>query len=352
MDKIKLIASEAIDSGATPGCSILVAKNGKIVYEQTFGSLTYENKTPVTDETIFDLASLTKVTATLQAVMFMQEKGLIDINKKISVYLPELKESNKKDFILKDILTHQAGLWPFLPFWAQTMKDSVHLPTYYNATWSDEFPFPVAENLFASKNMKDSLWQWIIKAKVREKPDRTPYDYRYSDMGFYMLQHLAEKMLNQPMHEFLEQNIYEPLGAYTVGFLPRNKFPANQIAPTENDKLFRRRLLIGYVHDQGAAMHGGIAGHAGLFGGANDMANDLSREEIGLLMAAAVPNALKKAKPGTPEFRAALRDATETMGRTVVDWWQRSPLPANALVINDVDADGFFALLNERLARF
>jgi len=272
LDKIKLIASEAIDSGATPGCSILVAKDGKIVYEQTFGSLTYENKTPVTDETIFDLASLTKVTATLQAVMFMQEKGLIDINKKISVYLPELKESNKKDFIIKDVLTHQAGLWPFLPFWAQTMKDSIHLPTYYNATSSDEFPFPVAENLFASKNMKDSLWQWIIKAKVREKPDRTPYDYRYSDMGFYMLQHLAEKILNQPMEDFLSQNLYDPLGAHTTGYLPLKQFSAERIAPTEDDKLFRKSLLTGYVHDQGAAMHGGIAGHAGLFSTANDLA--------------------------------------------------------------------------------
>ncbi|MCA6432648.1 MAG: serine hydrolase, partial [Cytophagales bacterium] len=114
--------------------------------------------------------------------------------------------------------------------------------------------------------------QWIVDAKVREKIARTAYDYRYSDMGYYMLQHLAEKILNQPMEEFLEQHIYEPLGAYTVGYLPREKFPPSRIAPTENDQLFRKRLLVGYVHDQGAAMHGGVAGHAGLFGTANDMA--------------------------------------------------------------------------------
>ncbi len=272
LNKIKFIAQEAIDSGATPGCHVLIAKDGKVVFEQSFGSLTYENKISVTDETIFDLASLTKVTATLQAVMFMYEKGLIDINKKISVYLSELKESNKKDFVIKDILTHQAGLWPFLPFWAQTVKESQPLPEYYSSTASEDYPFPVADNLFASKNMKDSLWQWIINAKVREKPDRTPYDYRYSDMGFYMLQHLAEKLLNQPMDDFLAQNLYEPIGSYTTGYLPLKQFPAERIAPTEDDKLFRRSLLRGYVHDQGAAMQGGIAGHAGLFSTANDLA--------------------------------------------------------------------------------
>jgi beta-N-acetylhexosaminidase len=272
LTKIDAIAREAIAIGATPGSHVLVAKDGKVVYEQSNGYLTYENKTPVSDQTIYDLASLTKVSATLQTVMFMQEKGLIDFNKKLSVYLPELKNSNKKDFTIKDILTHQAGLWPFLPFWSQTMKDGRHLPQYYSSVNSNDYPYPVAESLFAHKSIKDSLWHWIIKAKVREKPPRTPNTYVYSDMGFYMMQHLAEKMLNQPMEDFLEQNLYEPLGAYALGYLPLRKFPDYLIAPTENDILFRKKLLSGYVHDQGAAMHGGIAGHAGLFGTANDLA--------------------------------------------------------------------------------
>lgn len=270
--KIEAIAREAIEIGATPGSHVLVAKDGKVVYEQSNGYLTYENKIPVSDQTIYDLASVTKVSATLQTVMFMHEKGLIDINKKISAYLPELKKSNKKDFTIKDILTHQAGLWPFLPFWAETVKNGTQLPQYYSSVSSRDYPFPVADNLFANKSMKDSLWSWIIKAKVREKPMRTTYNYVYSDMGFYILQHLAEKTLNQPMEEFLDQNLYEPLGAYALGYLPLKKFPDNLIAPTENDILFRKKLLTGYVHDQGAAMHGGIAGHAGLFGTANDLA--------------------------------------------------------------------------------
>lgn len=270
--KIDAIAQEAIAIQGTPGCHVLVAKAGKIVYEKSFGHLTYEKQVAVNDETVYDLASVTKVAATLQSVMFLHDRGLIDINKKASVYLPELQNSNKKDATLKDILTHQAGLWPFLPFWAQTMKDTTYLPQFYSRKLSADYPFVVSDRLFASASMKDSLWSWIIKSKVREKPARTPYDYKYSDMGFYILHHLSEKMLNQPMEDFLGQNLYEPLGAHRLGYTPLLRFPISQIAPTENDKLFRRALLIGTVHDQGAAMHGGIAGHAGLFGTATDLA--------------------------------------------------------------------------------
>lgn len=270
--RIRPIMEEAIASGATPGCQTLVVKDGKVIYTESAGHLTWEKKQPVTEETLYDLASVTKISATLQTVLFMHDHGLIDINKKASVYLPELKTSNKADFTLKDILTHQAGLWPFLPFWTQTVKGNAWMPEYYRAAKTDSFPFPVAENLFASRTMKDSLWQWIVKSRVRDKAPRTPFDYRYSDMGFYILQHLAEKLLNQPMEDFLAQNLYDPLGAYTTGYLPLTRFPADRIAPTEQDTLFRKSLLIGYVHDQGAAMHGGIAGHAGLFSTANDLA--------------------------------------------------------------------------------
>src|SRR4029079_6915860 len=133
------------------------------------GTLTYDTPAPVTTETIYDLASLTKVSATLQTVMFMHEKGLIDINKKLSVYLPELKGTDKEDFIIKDILTHQAGLWPFLPFWLQTLKDSTYMPEYYSHEYSADYPFPVSEGLFATKAIKDSLWQWIVHAKIVKK---------------------------------------------------------------------------------------------------------------------------------------------------------------------------------------
>ncbi|MEZ4973451.1 MAG: serine hydrolase [Cyclobacteriaceae bacterium] len=272
LGKIENIVRQAIDSGATPGCNILIARNGQVVYHKNFGWKTYDRIDSTSEETIYDLASITKVAATLQTVMFMYDRNLIDINKKVSVYLPELKNSNKKDFTIKDILTHQAGLWPYLPFWQQTMKDSTLLPEYYDREESERFPFPVSKDLFSASTMKDSLWHWIISARIKEKKPKTPFEYTYSDMGFYIMQHLAEKLLNQPIEDFLQQNFYEPLGAYTTGFLPFQRFPETQIAPTEVDMQFRKSKLVGYVHDQGAAMHGGIAGHAGLFSNANDLA--------------------------------------------------------------------------------
>jgi CubicO group peptidase (beta-lactamase class C family)/beta-glucosidase-like glycosyl hydrolase len=269
---IEAIAREAIDSGAAPGGITVVIKDGHVVYEKPVGWQTYENKIAVTAETIYDLASVTKITATLQAVMFLYDRGMIDLNKKASFYLPELKNTNKEGCTLIDILTHQAGLWPFLPFWADTMKDSLHLPQYYASAKSDDFPLAVAPNLYGHRSMKDSLWQWTVRSRMRDKPARTPYDYRYSDMGFYILQRLAEKLLNQPIENFVAHQFYEPIGAHSLGYLPLERFPPSQIAPTENDRLFRKSLLTGYVHDQGAAMHGGVAGHAGLFGNALDLA--------------------------------------------------------------------------------
>jgi CubicO group peptidase (beta-lactamase class C family) len=194
------------------------------------------------------------------------------MNKKISYYLPEIINSNKKDITIKDILTHQAGLWPFVPFWIQTKRDSLFMPQYYSKAKSVDYPFQVAPHLFATKSMRDSIWTWIVQSKMREKAPRTPYNYTYSDIGLYLMFRLNERLLNQNQDEFLSQNLYEPLGAQTMGYLPLNRFPEERIAPTEVDKQFRNEVLIGTVHDEGAAMNGGIAGHAGLFGTANDLA--------------------------------------------------------------------------------
>jgi CubicO group peptidase (beta-lactamase class C family) len=203
--------------------------------------------------------------------MFLYEKGVLDIYKKASYYLPELANSNKKDIIIKDILVHQAGLTPFVPFWIQTVKNSDFLPQYYSREKSEMYPLQIAPNLYGIKSLRDSLWSWSIKSKVREKPPRTPYSYVYSDVGLYILFHLNEKLLNQPQEEFLQQNIYEPLGASTMGYLPLERFSPSRIVPTELDTLFRKSLLLGTAHDEGAAMLGGVAGHAGLFSDALDL---------------------------------------------------------------------------------
>jgi beta-N-acetylhexosaminidase len=272
LNKINWIIEESIAREATPGAHVLVAKNGKVIFEKSYGYQSYDRKIPVTDETIYDLASVTKVAATTQLMMFLHERGELDVDKKVAVYLPELKKTNKKDITIKDILTHQAGLWPFLPFWQQTIKNANPMPSYYRFHPDDNFNFSVAPKLFTSMAMKDSLWNWVVKSKMRDKIPRIPYDYRYSDMGMYILHKMAEKLVNQNMEDFLSQNFYAPLGCYTTGYLPLQRFRPEQIAPTEDDKTFRKQLLIGTVHDQGAAMHGGVAGHAGLFSNANDLA--------------------------------------------------------------------------------
>ena len=271
LEKITAIASEAIAAGSTPGCYVLVAKQGKVIYDHAFGHLTYDQKVPVTDETIYDLASLTKVAATLQAVMFMQERNLIDIYKKLSVYLPELRGTNKRDITIIDVLTHQSGLAPFVPLWPLTVEGPAFMPMYYSSQQNVRYPLQISPTLFGSNILKDSVWSWITYSKMLEKPTRTPYAYRYSDLGFMMFKQLAERTLNQPLEDFLLQNLYEPLGANSMGYTPLNRFPSQLIAPTELDTLFRRGLLIGTVHDERAAMLGGVSGHAGLFGTANDL---------------------------------------------------------------------------------
>ena len=269
--KISAIAYEAISSGSTPGCYVLVAKDGKVVYDHAFGHLTYDQKQPVTDETIYDLASLTKVAATLQAIMFMEERNLIDLYKKLSVYLPELRGTNKKDITIIDILTHQSGLAPFVPLWPLTVEGPALMPMYYSSQQNVSYPLQISPNLFGSSILKDSVWSWITYSKMLEKAKRTPYPYRYSDLGFMMFKQLAERTLNQPLEDFLQQNLYEPLGASSLGYTPLNRFSPDMIAPTEMDTLFRHGLLIGTVHDERAAMLGGVSGHAGLFGTANDL---------------------------------------------------------------------------------
>ena len=271
LTQVDSIANEALKIGAAPGAHIMIARKGKVIYNKSFGYQNSEKKIPVAENTIYDLASVTKVAATLQATMFAYERNLFDINKKVSQYLPEFKDTNKEDIIIKDVLTHQSGLWPYFPWHINLEKDSTAMDYFFSKSKSNEYPFPVSQNMFAHKTMRDSMWHWIVKSKIIEKKDRTPFEYRYSDLSMYTMQHLLEKLLNQPLEDFVAHNFYEPMGAATTGFLPLERFPESQIASTEKEPNFRKSLLTGYVHDPGAAMHGGVAGHAGLFSNANDL---------------------------------------------------------------------------------
>jgi beta-N-acetylhexosaminidase len=206
-------------------------------------------------------------------MMFLYDNDLVSLDKKIYHYLPELKRTNKKSMVLQDILLHQAGLTPYIPFWKKTVDEFGVQPPYYSIYHEKEFDFQIASDLYANKHLRDSLWQWTIESDLLSKPRwQKKYDYRYSDVGYYIMQKLAERILNDPINNFLEQNFYQPLGLNTMTYLPLCDFPEERIAPTEDDALFRKDLITGLVHDQGAAMYGGIAGHAGLFSNAQDLA--------------------------------------------------------------------------------
>ncbi len=270
---IDRIVTGCLKERVMPGCQVLVARNGAVVFEKAYGHMTYDNTEPVTPHTIYDIASVTKVAATLQAIMFLHERGVLDVNHRVSEYLPELRGTNKESMLVRDVLMHQAGLIAFQDHWTKTRTRAGLSPAYYSTTRDAAHPIEVAPGMYAISSLRDSLWNWTVQSRLLRKPaHQDKHSFEYSDLSFYILKQLAERLLNQPMEGFLAQNIYEPLGLDELMFNPLCKFAENCIAPTEKDNYFRNTLVRGTVHDQGAALMGGVAGHAGLFGTANDLA--------------------------------------------------------------------------------
>lgn len=273
--KIDDIAKEAIDKKATPGCQVLVVRNGSVVFEKAYGYQTYNKQKLVTETSLYDIASVTKVLATLQTVMFLVDQKEIDVDKKISYYLKELKGTNKEDLVIRNILLHQAGLTPFIPHWIKTMNEDKKInPKYLSTIPQKGFTERVAENLYAISSIEDSLWKWTVDSPLKGKPlFGKKYPYKYSDLTFYLMKRLVESKINQPMEDFLRQNVYLPLGAYSTLYNPLNEnINKENIIPTAFDQYFRKAQVHGTVHDEGAALSGGVGGHAGIFSNANDLA--------------------------------------------------------------------------------
>ena len=271
LNQIDNIAREAIAYAATPGCQVLVAKDGVVVFEKAYGHYTFEKTSPVTTSTIYDIASVTKVSATLQAIMFLKDRGKLSLDAKVSQYLPELKGTNKQNLVMRELLAHQAGLQPGLPFYQRTIDPKVK-NKFYSPIQSPEFPHEVVPGMYSSKDMEETMWKWILDSPLLTKPRGGTYEFKYSDLTFFILRRVAEKLLNQNISDFMDQNFYAPMGLKTMGFNPLARFDKAEIVPTENDTYFRKSLVWGTVHDQGAAMLGGVAGHAGLFSNAMDLA--------------------------------------------------------------------------------
>ncbi len=273
LHKIEKIVNEAISINAMPGCQVLVARNGSVIMEKGFGYYTYNSIMPVDTRTIYDLASITKVAATTQAIMKLSEQGKIVLDSTLGAYLPELLGSNKATLVIKDVLAHQSGLRAFYPFWKNTIEDENQQLHYYSDKPNENHTNKVAQGMFAAEDLKDSLWSWTIETELRKKTDKyEPYDYKYSDLGFYLLQVLIERISGTTLDVFVDSVFYKPMGMSTLSFNPLSKYPLNRITPTERDTQFRHLLVWGTVHDEIAAMKGGVSGHAGLFSNAHDVA--------------------------------------------------------------------------------
>jgi len=270
LQKIDTICREAITRQAVPGCVALVVRDGKIAYEKAFGYLTYDRTEPVYKETIFDLASVTKICATTMAVMKLEEEGKLDLQKTLGDYLPWVRGSNKESLKIWDVLLHEAGLKAFIPFYKETIDSSkagVPLANIYAARPDSLHGIRVAENLYIRNDWEDTLYKRILQSDLGPKGK-----YVYSDNDFIFMGKIVEAITGMPLDEYVKKTYYDPLGMSSAGFRPRERFPLGRIAPTALEPNFRRQLLRGDVHDPGSAMFGEVAGHAGLFSDAYDLA--------------------------------------------------------------------------------
>ena len=259
---IDKIAMEAIRAQAAPGIVVLVAKDGKVIFNKAYGNHTYTTERPEKVTDIFDLASLTKTTATTPTIMRLFEEQKVKLDTNIGAYIPRARTSPMNNVSVREVMLHQAGFIPYIPF-----HNNVQ-PGDFSRDSSAAYPTKVADNYFIRKNyFKDVMWP-----KMLNSPIRTRGTYIYSDISMYVMKEIAERLSGVPIDRYVQENFYEPLGMQTAGFLPRNRFERSQIVPTEQDTYFRKTLLEGYVHDQGAALAGGVSGHAGLFASANDVA--------------------------------------------------------------------------------
>jgi beta-N-acetylhexosaminidase len=266
--KIDSIANYAINKKITPGMQILVARKGKVIYQKSFGHHTYDKTTAVKNEDLYDVASLTKILATLPNLMIQFDKGKINLNSKLGTLLPEFKKSDKANATVLDMLTHQARFHPWIAFYKATL-DSVNKPSlkYYRNRYSEEFPIHVAEQLYLRKDYNDTILKTIANSKLLPK-----VHYKYSDFSFILMKEYLERITDKPLDELSNDNFYKLIGANRMLYNPLKKFKKEAIIPSEIDNYFRYDTIQGYVHDMAAAMQGGVAGHAGIFSNSLDVA--------------------------------------------------------------------------------
>lgn len=265
--RIDAIAQSGITKGAYPGCRVLVAKDGAVVYDKAFGTLDWKESEKVDLNTVYDLASITKIASSTLAAMKLVDEGKLDVNKTLGDYLPIPANNEYSSVVIKNMLSHCAGFTPWIPFYSHTIEDGKLDPSVYSNQPDSIFNERVCEGLYIRHAYRDSIFQEIIQTPL--SAERT---YKYSDLGYYFIQRIVEQASGMSIDEFVSTHFYNPMGLNSIGYKPLEHIEKDRIAPTEDDKTFRHQHIRGDVHDQGAAMMGGVAGHAGLFSTAQDLA--------------------------------------------------------------------------------
>jgi beta-N-acetylhexosaminidase len=267
-NRIDEIVMKAIHAKAFPGCQILVALKGKIIYQKNFGTITYDDTTKVKENHVYDIASISKIIGSTAALMRLESLNKFSLDSTLNDYLPELVgKSNKKNIILRNMMAHQVGFTPWIAFYKETVKNQKLDPTIYANEKSDKFSIPVAKDVWIRNDYPAIIYNQILKSPLSKNPK-----YEYSDLGYYFVKKIVEKKANLPFDNFLYREFFDPMGLKNIRFNPLLFFPIDRIAPTENDTSFRGKLVHGFVHDPGAAMLGGVGGHAGIFSNSHDLA--------------------------------------------------------------------------------
>lgn len=283
-DSIRAIVEEGIRAGAFPGAQVLVAKDGNVVYHKAFGYHTYDSLQAVSAEDIYDLASVTKVSSALAALMRLHGQGKFELDAPLERYFSGFRSSNKNHLTYRSMLAHNARLRPWIPYWKGTLRGNARYP--WRKGWDDErindyrfrwcsfktdssarFPVYVTDSLWLHRHYKKKIYKAIRKSPLNAEPG-----YVYSGLLFYLLPEIVEGLAGQDYEQYLKETFYHPLGAYTLTYNPLRFFPRERIVPTERDTFFRMVQIHGHVHDEGAAMMGGVSSNAGLFASANDLA--------------------------------------------------------------------------------
>lgn len=269
LSKIDSVATVALNGKMTPGMQILVARKGKVVYNKSFGFHTDEENTPVMNSDLYDIASLTKILATLPLIMELEEREILGLNSTLGSLIHKLRKSNKNKLTVKEVLSHYGQLKPWVPFYINTLDNVTKKPSteYYRVERSNKFNIKVTDSLYLLSSYYDEMFDIIADSELLKKKE-----YKYSDLPFYIFKNYIEGHYKNDLNVLTQLHFYRPMGANRTTYLPLDKFSKNEIVPTEKDNYYRFKLVHGDVHDMGAAMQGGIGGHAGVFSNANDIA--------------------------------------------------------------------------------